>query len=318
MEGQLGLSNSDSFLQFIRRDFDFYSRQYIRLLVASYKHTVGLEPVFYNAQAGFTLQPMLLLSPIRPNDEEAVINIKWRLAAMYLDILLTRRIWNYRSTDQSTMKYPIFKIMLAIRGLASEALAQRLKEDLDGESEVFTANDRFALHGMNRKQIVRILARMTDFVEQGCGLASRYLEYTTGTGRKRYEIEHIWANRPERHTDEFSHEADFAAYRNRLGGLLLLPKSFNASYGDLPFEEKRQHYNGQNLLARSLHPDCYQHNPGLQGFLARTGLPFAAHDHFKKTELDLRHKLYYQLAEAIWNPERLLQESNRGAEGASE
>jgi hypothetical protein len=51
-----------------------------------------------------------------------------------------------------------------------------------------------------------------------------------------------------------SHPADFAAYRNRIGALLLLPKSFNASYGDLPYQEKLSHYNSPNLLARSLHP----------------------------------------------------------------
>jgi uncharacterized protein with ParB-like and HNH nuclease domain len=31
--------------------------------------------------------------------------------------------------------------------------------------------------------------------------------------------------------DEFHNEDDFAEHRNRIGGLLLLPKSFNASYG---------------------------------------------------------------------------------------
>ena len=30
--------------------------------------------------------------------------------------------------------------------------------------------------------------------------------------------------------DEFKNEHDFAEHRNRVGGLLLLPKSFNASY----------------------------------------------------------------------------------------
>ena len=94
---------------------------------------------------------------------------------------------------------------------------------------------------MNRKQIPRILARMTNAVEQGSGMASRYLEYTTGKGKTRYEVEHIWADKDERHADEFSHKADFSAYRNRIGGLLLLPKSFNASYGDLPYEYKVKH-----------------------------------------------------------------------------
>lgn len=308
VKDDLGLENSDNFLRFVNRDFEFYSRQYLRIMNASRKCTDGLEALFYNAQAGFTLQPMLLLAPVNATDDEAIINLKWRLVAKYLDIVLTRRIWNYRSTDQSTMKYPIFRIMLAVRGCPPDILANRLKEDLDAETEVFSSNERFAMHGMNRKHIQRILARMTDFLERGCGLASRYLEYTTGNGRKRYEIEHIWADKYERHNEQFAHEADFSAYRNRIGGLLLLPKSFNASFGDLPYAEKVDHYYGQNLLAQSLHPDCYRHNPGLHQFLARTKLPFKAHSQFKKHDLDERHTLYCMLAERIWDANHILDE----------
>jgi uncharacterized protein DUF1524 len=64
-------------------------------------------------------------------------------------------------------------------------------------------------------------------------------------GRKGYEIEHIWADHPDLHKDEFAHPGDFQEYRNRIGGLLLLPKSFNASYGDLPYAAKREHYLGK-------------------------------------------------------------------------
>ena len=45
-----------------------------------------------------------------------------------------------------------------------------------------------------------------------------------------YQIEHIWADRPERHEDDFRHPADFALYRNRIGGLVLLPAGENARY----------------------------------------------------------------------------------------
>src|SRR5690606_9657440 len=122
-------------------------------------------------------------------------------------------------------------------------------------------------------------------------------------------IEHIWADHHERHTDEFAHPSEFAEYRNRIGGLLLLPKSFNASYGDLPYPEKHEHYNGQNLLARSLHENGYDHNPGFQRFITASGLPFRPHGEFKKADLDLRQDLYRHLAERIWNPDRLAQEA---------
>ena len=86
-----------------------------------------------------------------------------------------------------------------------------------------------------------------------------------------------------------------------------MPKSFNASYGDLPYGEKREHYVGQNLLARSLHERAYDHNPGFKRFIDESGLRFRAHASFKKLDLDARQKLYQSLAEQIWAPERLAQ-----------
>ena len=128
-------------------------------------------------------------------------------------------------------------------------------------------------------------------------------------GRKRYEIEPIWVADSGRHVEEFAHPSEFAEHRNHVGGLLLLPKSFNASYGDLPYAEKRRHYLSQNLLACSLHEQAYDHNPGFRRFIAESGLPFRAHAEFKKVDLDARQELYRRLAERIWDAERLAQEA---------
>jgi hypothetical protein len=154
---------------------------------------------------------------------------------------------------------------------------------------------------MNGRQIHRLLARMTDYVETRSGMASRYADYAQ-RGRKGYEIEHVWADHSERHADEFAHPSEFQEYRNRIGGLLLLPKSFNASYGDLPYGEKREHYVGQNLLARSLHGHAYDHNPGFRRLIDESGLPFRARAEYRKADLDARQALYQQLAERIWDP----------------
>jgi hypothetical protein len=90
--------------------------------------------------------------------------------------------------------------------------------------------------------------------------------------------------------------------------LLLLPKAFDASYGDLPYAEKRGHYLKQNLLAQGLHEKAYERSPGFLRFVSDTGLPFTAHPTFKKADLDARQELYRRLAEDLWNPSRLAQE----------
>jgi hypothetical protein len=301
----VGLKQSDDFYRFIDRDFDFYSRQYLRLIEAAQKPVAGLEHVLYNAQQGFTLQYMLLLAPLRPNDSEMVVVRKIGLVARYLDILLTWRLWNFRTIAYSTMQYAMFVVMRDIRGLAPDALAHTLHEFLSKEDETFASNDRLRMHQQNRYPLHRILARLTDYVETQSGQPSRYLDYVS-EGKTRYEVEHIWADHPERHTAEFKHPADFAEHRNRIGGLLLLPKSFNASYGDLTYADKLPHYNTQNLLARSLHPQCYEHNPSFLHFKEQSGLPFVPHAEFNKADLETRSQLYRQIAERIWNPADLL------------
>src|SRR6516225_9311008 len=209
------------------------------------------------------------------------------------------------------MQYAMFLTMRDIRTKSASELASLLRERLDAETEGFAPNgrnDRFGLHGMNGPQIHRLLARMTDYVETRSGQPSRYAEYAQ-RGRRGYEIEHVWANHPECHADEFSHPSEFQEYRNRVGGLLLLPKSFNASYGDLPYAQKREHYYGQNLLAASLHDRAYDHNPGFAHFIVESDLPFRKHAEFHKADLDARQALYQKLAEQIWSPDRLAQEA---------
>lgn len=208
--------------------------------------------------------------------------------------------------------------MREIRGKTPTELATILFQKLEAEQEVFASNQRLRLHQQNYNAIYQFLARITDHIERQSGLASRYSEYIA-TGKNRYEVEHIWANKPQRHLDEFANEEDFSEYRNRIGGLLLLPKSFNASYGDLPFIEKLPHYYGQNFLAKSLNSQCYERNPGFLAYQERSGLTFQPHQDFKKVDLDTRQKLYQQIAEEIWHQNRLTRvlESERGKEIAA-
>lgn len=302
---EMGLKNGDDFYRFIERDMRFYAQWYQRLRRASQEYTVGLEDLFHISQLGFTLQYPVILAALKPQDDERTALKKVRIVAAFIENLLARRLWNWHSISYSTMQYAMFLVMKEVRERSrspqelAEILAKRLREE-----ESFSANDRFGMHKMNRYMVHRLLARMTDFVERESGLPSHYVEYVSN-GKTRYEVEHIWADHFEDHQDEFSHPADFAEYRNHIGGLLLLPKTFNASYGDLPYKEKREHYLKQNLLAQSLHPKCYEHNPGFLKFIERSGLAFKPHERFTKDDLDERQRLYVQLAEHTWSIDRL-------------
>ncbi len=300
--------DENAFYPFVTRDFRFFADEYLRIIEASSKLLEGFEHIYYNARQNFTLQPTLLLAPLTVSDSESDRKLKLRLTAMYLDIVLARRIWNFRSISQSTMHVAIFRLTREIRDMDPLSLANHLHQLLGQDEVTFASNPNFYVHQQNRYRLHQMLARMTDYVERESKVnPSRYLAYSTER-KNPFEVEHIWANHAEEHMDEFSHPADFHAYRNRIGGLLLLPKSENTSYGDLPYDQKLPHYLKQNLLAQSLHKDCYERNPAFLSFVQRSGLPFKPHAEFKKADLDERGELYRRIAEMVWNPDRLLRE----------
>ena len=307
---RLGLNSNDDFVDFIENKFVFYARYYHKLIEASLEIAPGLECIYYNAQNGFALQYPVLLAPLRLDDTEEENLLKIRIVSRYLDILIHRRIWNFRSIAHSTMFYAMFLVMRDIRGKNIADLVDILHTRLTEDNEDFLSDNWFRLHLTNRKKVHRILARITDYVETQSGKASRYLDYFQ-RGSCCYEIEHIWAEHPERHENDFNHAYDFQEYRNFIGGLLLLPKRDNASYGDLLYAKKRKYYISQNLLAASLHEQAYERNPGFKQFIERSGLPFHPHLEFKKADLDARQKLYQLLAERIWNPDRLFEDASQ-------
>lgn len=305
---ELQLNPGADTARFIQRDFLFYARWYRALLDASKTRTAGLETVFYNAQQNFTLQYLVLLATLRPTDADDVARRKLETTARYLDVLLSWRVWCGRSIGYATMQYAMFLAAKRVRGKDEAALATELRAMLAEVQETPASGPVPTLNQQNRKALHRLLARLTDYLEtHATDHPGRYPEYVNSTGGSSYEVEHIWANHPENHEEEFPQKEDFRQHRNRIGGLLLLPKSFNASYGDLTYAEKVPHYFGQNLLAKSLNPNCYEHHPRFARWVEHTGLPFVAYPTtFDRAALAERGELYRQMALHLWSPARLI------------
>ena len=119
---RVGLTTSEDFYTFVARDFDFYSRQYERIVGASsgaFYPDSGLRFIRYNADLGFTLQDQLLLAPLRVDDDQQTIDRKLEIVGRFTDILLAWRIWNFRATAYSTMQYAMFNVMRVSAASAS-------------------------------------------------------------------------------------------------------------------------------------------------------------------------------------------------------
>lgn len=301
---ELQLLTSSGFLRIIEEDFTFYARWYRFIRETADTLDPGSEAIYFCAQNGFTLQYPVLLAPLCKSDSEEAVRQKLSIASSFLDILIARRMWNFKAIHYSTMHYAMFQVIRDIRRKGIEELGTLLGERLAAQEETFDS-DTLHLHGRNRPQVHRILARMTDYVETGSDRASRYDEYSSW----RYQIEHIWANPHfSEHKEEFEHEWQFKRYRNRIGGLVLLKKPVNPSLGALPYGQKHKHYLKENLLTSSLHEHAYDRDPGFRHFRSRSGLAFKPHPEFWKADFDERQELYRSLAEEIWNPKRLTAE----------
>ena len=296
---KIGLVSAGDFASFIERDMAFYLGWYLKIRTAAGEFNPALECIYYNAENDFTLQYPVLLSALSPDDGEEVIMRKMRIVSRYLDILLYRRIMRRDKITRSTLEYNMNLLIKEIRGKSEEDLLKLLSKRLIDDRE--SAPDKNFGLSRNRRQVRRVLARITHYITSESEEKSHYEDY------RPYDIEHIWANHYEQSESGCDNEDEFNELRDRLGGLLLLPRRVNRSLSDKPYSEKRELYQQRNLLAKSLHPKCYQNDPGFSRFRERSGLPFKPHAEFKKADLQERQELYLQIAGQIWNPDRLVE-----------
>jgi len=308
-QAQIGLRTSSGFYDFVCDLFERYSTHYLHITQVARELTPGYEYIYYNGYNEFTLQDPLILATIRPEDDSATVEKKMRLVAGYIDVFIARRIANFRTLGYSSIVYTMFNLMKEIRGLDVQDLIRCLKGKVDEMEESFDGMASLYMHQQNRYRIHFLLARITNHIERMCGVESSFLTYVSRDIKKPFEIEHIWSDQYDQHTDEFNNEYDFAQYRNRIGGLLLLPRGFNQSLGSHAYQEKLDAYFGQNMLAKTLHPNCYKNNPSFLSYVERSGLPFRPYSaEFTKTSLDERQELYRRICEEIWSPKRFDQE----------
>ena len=156
-------------------------------------------------------------------------------------------------------------------------------------------NNAPTLNQQNRQKINVLLALITEIV------ASESNESDYILNKPDIEVEHIWANHFELHTDEFDSENDFATTRNGIGDWLVLPKSFNASYGDEPYNVKVIQYFSQNILAQTLNAKKYENNPGFIKFKEKSKLGFKPYTEFKRIAISERAELYKSILKWNWN-----------------
>ncbi|HBU6550796.1 TPA: DUF262 domain-containing protein, partial [Citrobacter freundii] len=291
--------NGDTFERFIQKNFLFYLNAYTQILNAERALTHQLEYVFYIHHWGIapTLSFPLMLAPLNVGDSSEVVRAKINLVARYIETFVVRRSVNFRKFSASSIRYTMYSLVKEIRGKNFDELKELLSKKLSEMPDTFAGMEEFRLHGQNYRFVKFLLSRITAWVEQQAGMSTTFITYYQPEHGKPFEVEHIWADKYERYTDEFEQEHEFNNYRNRLGDLVLLPRGSNQSYSDLCYDQKQPHYIKENLLAKSLCPLAYMNNPNFNQLRNVLRLPFKPHNSFKKQDVDERQSLYKIICE---------------------
>ncbi|PNT90337.1 DUF262 domain-containing protein [Clostridium thermosuccinogenes] len=303
----IGLNSSADFEKFILKNFRMYADIYIRLKDYSRKFNKDYEHVFYNADRGFTLQYQIILSAIKSDDTQDVVNKKIKMVSCFIDQFISIRIFNFKTVDYSSIKYTVFNITKRIRNKDVQELATILKDYITNMEQTLDGIDGFYLNQFTRRYMLHILSRMTYYVEEQSGINSNFANYVNREQKNPYDIEHIWADdyTQDNHKLEFSTEEEFKDFRNRFGGLLILPKDKNRSLQDMEYSKKVIKYDSENLLARTLNQNCYNNNPLFLRFMNNTQLPFKPYAQFNKAELIERQSLYKEICKKIWDVNKI-------------
>lgn len=295
----------DDFNRFMTEDFKFYNAAYLRILDAQKILTTTLQHVFYIARCGIASSQSypLMLAPLNLSDTQQIIDAKLDLVARFIETFAVRRSVNFQKFSASSIRYTMYTLVKEIRGKDLLSLHILLAEKTKLMEAGWNGFENFILHGQNKRFVKFLLARLTAHLEQGAGMTTTFETYYESPGGKPFEIEHLWADNFDDHKDEFQEKSDFSDWRNSIGALVLLPNGTNQSYNNKSYAEKLQHYQKENLLARSLCPIAYMNNPNFTNWIIERRLDFKPHPEFKKADILSRQTLYREICEDIWeNP----------------
>lgn len=300
---RLKADSPDEFRTLVHDEMKFYLQAYLDILDAQKEEKSGWEHVFYIKHWGIApgLAFPLMLAPLKSTDFPDVTRQKINEVARYIETFVVRRSINFRKFGASSIRYTMYTLVKELRGSDLDSLRTFLQGKLDEMEESWDGLAQFRLHGQNRRFVKFLLSRITGFIEQRSGASTSFSTYFVSPGTKPYEVEHIWADKFSEHRDEFEQQHEFDNYRSRIGDLVLLQEGTNQSYGPKPYAEKIEHYPKENLLVKSLHPKTYENNPNFLGMAKALGIPFKAHKHFTKTDIDERQALVQRICEVIWD-----------------
>lgn len=308
-EEKLNLNhNPQGVINFLKRDFSYYSDLYARL-----------SNLLQNDKDGFfafnrlnDIDGVLLLGmsicQINDNEEyEKIQSVAKEIDRLFAFLQLQNV---YESNRFQEILYCISnKIRNSrsseIRSVFDEEIKKIISDYRQSNIEDVFSYPLFKMSGSNLNLRFKryFFARIEGFLAEklNSNMRHSYNDLVTKTGSKNgFHIEHILSNNQE-NIGYFDSEDEFLVERNRLGGLLLLKGKDNISSNNEIYQEKLKTYSGTLLWNETLRGDFYKSNIDCGHLIKQYNLTeLNAIEKFDKNALENRHLLLFKIAQLIW------------------
>jgi hypothetical protein len=305
---KLGINGSDDYLKFARDSVPFYATVYDFIRSAEETFQPGFEHIYFNAARKYTLQPMVLLSSVQDTDSDPQWKKKIQLVSRYLDLILTARTVEGKENNYDNLRDLSFTLTKEIRDKTVLELEQLIRAEWDKHLLLLLDISKMKYSFSDRSDLLYVLARIADHLERSfeqqnkLGFPAYWIRDKAG---KTYDIEHLLKKNFDPTTlpavHGFADAAEYLDERNRLGSLILLPRSRNRSLQDKIYTDKLPTYATENVLAQVLCAGFYQNNPKVTAYFSvRPGLLIAPVNAYGKSDIANRGKFYSDLAQEIW------------------
>ena len=260
-------SNLDNIKNFIKNDFNYYSKLYCKLNKYSSSLYEKQPYVYYNSLTQMEAYKLIVIAACSVDDEyeEEKIREISKLWDRHYVLLVLNGVY-----DSNNIQDNVYTIIEEIKHSSIEnykeifnkVLLERLKEKRSEEEtsnlfnySVFKQCDYSSL---KRTFIRYFFMRIEEYISSKTGnkLQDEPCDYVNGRKKDGYEIEHI-LSRNEESISKFSSEDEFNEKRNMLGGLLLLKGRNNSSSKNEPYCDKLKTYSSSLYWNQTLTEGFY-------------------------------------------------------------
>lgn len=305
---EVKISNQEGYFRLLQ-EIEYYAKLQKKIIYYKSHIVKNYEDVAYVLNKDPLFPFVLFFAGIDKDDEDK--NQKIKLIAKFLDIKISQQTW--LGLDYTTENYAdgwVSRMARKIRKISDiDSLAASLYVELDrGGFDAGVPSLYQVKRGIRKKQLFWMMAHMTARIEVEDEKTNPWLDFFRKD--KKYEIEHLLAANHEANSEIYSNQIELDLVRDKMGALLVLEKSANASLNDMSYVKKLKEYPKHGRIAELLSPESYDdkgdltrrprlnkffnNNPELKKYL----MP---HKTMTESNIDIRSEFYRELAKIIWD-----------------